>query len=75
MSPFNPVPCLSLLGLLAITASASAAVPPAAPGTEGRVTSVTLYRGEALVTRTVPVEGPANQGARRRRPAGANRAR
>ncbi len=59
MSPFNPVPCLSLLGLLAITASASAAVPPAAPGTEGRVTSVTLYRGEALVTRTVPVEGPA----------------
>ncbi len=60
MSPSKTVACLHLLGLLAVAASASAAGPaPAVPSTEGRVTAVTLYRGQALVTRTVAVEGPA----------------
>lgn len=49
------------LGLLAAVASGvQAAAPPAEPaGVKGRVEAVTLYRGQALVTRTVPVEGAA----------------
>ena len=38
--------------------------PPEAPepaGVRGKVLSVTLYRGQALVTRTVPVDKPAGQ--------------
>ncbi len=46
--------------LLALAAeSARAAGPPAGPeSVSGRVAQVTLYRGQALVTRSIPVEGP-----------------
>ena len=54
--------CLACLFFVSIFAFAAAGVPPgpdpAAPATEGRVTAVTLYRGQALVTRTVDVDGP-----------------
>lgn len=42
--------------LLAWTASACAAAP-----VEGRVSAVTLYRGQAQVTRVVPIEGAAGR--------------
>src|SRR6187431_3130076 len=32
----------------------------AAASVEGRVTGVTLYRGQAQVTRTIPIEGTGN---------------
>lgn len=53
------------LAVVAVLASASLpmeAAEPKAPGPKavaGKVVSVTLYRGQALVTRAVPVEAPA----------------
>jgi len=35
-----------------------AAAPAASENVSGRVTHVTLYRGQAMVTRTIPLEGP-----------------
>jgi uncharacterized protein (TIGR02231 family) len=51
--------CAYSLLLLGVGVSARAAPPENAPhSTEGKITAVTLYRGQALVTRTVSVEGP-----------------
>jgi len=48
------------LWLVVAGATAWAAAPPAEPqGIKGKVEAVTLYRGQALVTRSVPVEGAA----------------
>ncbi|HUT35001.1 MAG TPA: DUF4139 domain-containing protein [Planctomycetota bacterium] len=48
------------LWLLVSVSVAWAAAPPAEPaGVKGKVDAVTLYRGQALVTRAVPVEGGA----------------
>jgi uncharacterized protein (TIGR02231 family) len=44
--------CVAVFGLWIALAAAGAAEPPA-----NRVTRVTLYQGQALVTRSVPVEG------------------
>jgi uncharacterized protein (TIGR02231 family) len=46
--------------VLAVTAWAAVAASAAALAAEltGQVTGVTLYRGQALVTRTIPLEGP-----------------
>jgi len=51
------------LGALVVVANlVQAAAPPAEPaGAKGKVEAVTLYRGQALVTRTVPVEGAAGR--------------
>ena len=53
---FKPlgIACVAFLSLWISLAAAGAAE----PGTPSRVTRVTLYRGQALVTRTVPLEGP-----------------
>ncbi len=46
--------------LVSVSAAAMAGAPPAeAPGVKGKVDAVTLYRSQALVTRSVPVEGGA----------------
>ena len=47
---------LALLAVFALWISPAAAAAP--EGSASRVTRVTLYRGQALVTRTVSVEGP-----------------
>lgn len=60
MTPTRPAVAFLVLAAFApygLTAPAPEA-PPAAPG---RIESVTLYRGQALVTRTIPVEGPAGE--------------
>ena len=51
----------TLLSLCVVASAAArgAAPPPEAPGVRGKVEAVTLYRGQALVTRSVPVEGAA----------------
>jgi hypothetical protein len=46
---------------LAITLCATSSLVSAADPVEGRVTEVTLYRGQAQVTRTVPVEAAAGR--------------
>ncbi|MBM4040363.1 MAG: mucoidy inhibitor MuiA family protein, partial [Planctomycetes bacterium] len=53
--------CVTLaMAAVALSAVALAAAPPAEPpGVKGKVEAVTLYRGQALVTRAVPVEGAA----------------
>jgi len=48
---FRYLVCATVALTLATSFAASSEVP-------GRVTDVTLYRGQALVTRTIPVEGP-----------------
>jgi len=48
------VVCCAALLLAALEIS-----PAAAAEAPGRVTDVTLYRGQALVTRLIPIEGPA----------------
>ena len=54
------VGALGLLAVVALTGEARSAAPAAAPeGVKGRVESVILYRGDALVTRSVPVDAPA----------------
>jgi hypothetical protein len=47
--------CAALVGLVAVGSHATLG----AAEVDGRVTHVTLYRGQAQVTRTVPVEGDA----------------
>jgi len=49
------------LGVVAMVSAAFAGAPAQEPGVKGTVEAVTLYRGQALVTRTVPVEGPAGR--------------
>jgi uncharacterized protein (TIGR02231 family) len=46
---------------LAVASAAMAAAPPEAPGVRGKVEAVTLYRGQAMVTRAVPVDGAAGR--------------
>ena len=47
---------LLLATLVAVAPTILTAGPQEVPGT---VTEVTLYRGQAMVTRTIPLEGPA----------------
>jgi len=48
--------------VVAMAGVMQAAAPPVEPpGVKGKVEAVTLYRGQALVTRTVPVEGAAGR--------------
>ncbi len=56
--PRRPQTLLLLACGLALAASAASSH---AAATEGRVTEVTLYRGQAQVTRTVPVEAAAGR--------------
>ncbi|MGO8689128.1 MAG: mucoidy inhibitor MuiA family protein [Thermoguttaceae bacterium] len=44
--------------LLAVAARPSLSADPPANEAVGRVTHVTLYRGQAMVSRTIPLEGP-----------------
>jgi len=54
--------CLSLMVVVLAAALAQGAAPPAeAPALKGKVETVTLYRGQALVTRAVPVAGAAGR--------------
>lgn len=48
--------CFLFLALLAVAPAILSAAPQEV---SGRVTHVTLYRGQAMVTRTIPLEGPA----------------
>lgn len=48
--------CLLFVALVAV---APAIVSAAPQEVSGQVTQVTLYRGQAMVTRTIPLEGPA----------------
>ena len=59
MSTSKTIVSLSILSLFIAATTVAAAADTAAPTAEGRVTAVTLYRGQAMVTRTVPVEVPA----------------
>ncbi len=46
------------LGAPTASGAAPTAAPPSPQSNPGRVTHVTLYRGQAMVTRTIPIEGP-----------------
>jgi uncharacterized protein (TIGR02231 family) len=49
---------LSAVALTLLSANPSQAAAAGPPASPGQVTHVTLYREQALVTRTIPVEGP-----------------
>jgi uncharacterized protein DUF4140 len=56
MSPTARLTVCWLASALAVS-TASQAAPAASDRVPGRVTHVTLYRGQAMVTRTIPIEG------------------
>jgi len=49
------------LGVVAMVSAAFAGAPAEEPGVKGTVEAVTLYRGQALVTRSVPVDAGAGR--------------
>jgi hypothetical protein len=56
---FHPAQLRSSIALLSIAAAMQIASSASAQSINGRVTSVTLYRGQAQVTRAIPLEGDA----------------